>query len=353
MTKRFWRLCVLLALLITLTACTVLPQQPATPTDTAESKLRVHVLDVGQGDSTFVELPDGSTLLIDGGEKEYGQIVTEYIKALGYQKVDYVVGSHPHTDHIGGLATVINAFDIGKIYMPKKAATTNTFENLLKTIQKKGLSLQTAKAGVVLMKTEDTAVELLGPVQSDYGDEMNLYSAIVKITYGSQRFLIMGDAETENEKEISGVEAEFIRVGHHGSNTSSSEAFVRKVDAEYAVVSVGEGNSYGLPKDHIIARWQNAGATVYRTDEVGTVIAYCDGHSIKIESKPTEQLAPQTEPQQAQYKWILNTNSKKIHHPDCSSVAAIKSENRAESSDTIAALRKLGYESCGNCDPEE
>ncbi len=339
----------LLCLLMCFCACA--PEEAeAPPAPEAETPLlRLHAIDVGQGDATFVEFPDGQCMLIDAGERDYGAVVCEYIKALNYTKIDYLIGSHPHSDHIGGLAEVLENFEVGQVWMPKKASTTATFEKLLKTVKAKGLTIQTALAGKQIVSSADWKVQLLSPVEEDYGDEMNLYSAVVKITYGTQRFLIMGDAETENEEQMQDVAAEYIRVGHHGSKTSSSVAFVKRVGARYAVVSVGKDNSYGLPKDEILERWTNAGASVYRTDELGSIVARSDGKSIEMENAPAAP-SPQTKPS-AQPQWVLNVSSKKIHCHDCSAVKKIKDKNKQYSKKTAEQLLAEGYTPCGTCDP--
>ncbi|MBQ6946978.1 MAG: MBL fold metallo-hydrolase [Clostridia bacterium] len=342
---RLFILC--LCLILCFTACAAPTVTPSKEND----QLRLHVIDVGQGDSTFLELPGGKTMLIDAGERDYGGVVKSYIRQLGYDKLDIVVASHPHSDHIGGLAEVIEAFAVGQVWMPKKASTTATFEKLLKTVKNKGLQVNTAKAGKQILAEEGLTIDIISPTRDDYGDEMNLYSAVIRITHGTQRFLIMGDAETENEEEMTGVAAEFIRVGHHGSKTSSSAAFVKRVGAKYAVISVGTDNSYGLPKDEIIKRWQKAGATVYRTDESGTLRFVSDGKIITVETGIATS-APQTEtsPQSA---WVLNISSKKIHRPDCSSVEKIKAANKQTSNRAAEDLLKEGYTPCGSCDPLE
>lgn len=318
----------------------------------SEGGLSVHIIDVGQGDGIFVELPDGTTLLIDAGEKQYGQTVIDYITARGYNRIDYLVGTHPHSDHIGGLEQVIRSFDIGTVYMPKKSHTTSTYLNLLQTIADKGLSIQTAKAGKTIAEGGDFSVDILSPVDEDYGDELNLYSVVIKITYGSQRFLFLGDAETENEEQMSDVQAEFVKVGHHGSATSSDSEFVRRVGAKYAVVSVGAGNSYGLPKDKILQRWQESGAAIYRTDESGSIVAYSDGSSITISAVPSALETVDTETNETVTSWVLNTSSKKIHRSDCASVTAMAESNCAQSNKTIEELIAEGYTACKSCQPD-
>ncbi len=353
----------LMLLCLVLTACAGQPaaQQPQEQAQSVvlSEKLKIHIIDVGQGDSTLVELPNGTAMLIDAGEREYGRSVVSYVKALGYKRIDYLVGTHPHSDHIGGLQTVIESFDIGNIYMPKKSSTTATFTNLLKAIQKKGLKVETAKAGKLIFEDENLNVSLISPVNDNYGDEMNLYSAVVKITYGEMRFLFMGDAETENEEQMTDVSAEFIRIGHHGSRTSSGEEFVRRVGAQIAVVSVGEDNSYGLPNDDVLSRWKAAGATLYRTDQSGSLVFESDGASITVGdavvAAPSDEGTEQIEEEQVvpDCKWVLNTSTKKIHYPECSAVSRMNEENKSESDKSIAALEAEGYTVCGTCDPVE
>lgn len=243
--------------------------------------MRVHYIDVKQGDSTFIEFPNGETMLIDAGKKEQGNNVVNYIKNLGYDKIDYVVGTHPDTDHIGGLASVIDIFDIGSIYMPKKSSTTKTYLNLLETIKNKGLSIHTAKAGVNIISLDNLKVDIISPVK-EY-ESSNESSAVVKIVYGKRKFLFMADATTDNEADIKvDVESDVVKVGHHGSDTSSKEEFVKKTKAKYAVISVGEGNSYHHPYDVIINRWESIGAEVLRTDKLGSIVISTDGDSLNL-----------------------------------------------------------------------
>lgn len=246
------------------------------------SKLKVHYIDVGQGDSIFIELPTGETMLIDAGESYKANLVVSYIKNLGYSSIDYIVGTHPHTDHIGGLAQVINQFNIKKIYMPKAVSTSKTYENLLTTIANKGLSVTTAKAGVNIIKQGNLKVDIIAPNSASYSN-LNNYSAVIKIIYGSKKFLFMGDAETKSENEIlTDVSSDVIKIGHHGSDTSSGESFVNKVNAKYVIIMVGSNNKYDHPYQAIISRWQNKGATIYRTDLNGNIVVTSDGNSINI-----------------------------------------------------------------------
>lgn len=222
-------------------------------------------------------------MLIDAGESSKGKIVSSYISNLGYYKIDYIVGTHPHTDHIGGLAHIINSFDIGNIYMPKAVSTSKTYENLLNTISQKGLKITTARAGVNIVSESNLNINIVAP-NREYSD-LNNSSAVVKITYGNRKFLFMGDAETKSENDIiSDVSADVIKVGHHGSDTSSGQSFVNKVNPKYAIIMVGNNNQYNHPYQIIIDRWINSGAKVYRTDINGNIIVISDGNSLDINS---------------------------------------------------------------------
>lgn len=253
--------------------------------NTNNDLLKVHYLDVGQGDSIFIELPNNETMLIDAAESYQSENIINYLKNLNYQKIDYVIGTHPHTDHIGGLKDIINTFEIGKIYMPKVVSTTKTYESLLMTIKDKNLKINTAKAGTSIIDIDTLKINILAPNNNTY-TELNNYSVVTKITYGTTKFLFMGDAEKLSENEIKeDVTADVIKIGHHGSNTSSSIDFIKKVNAKYGIISVGLNNKYNLPKEETITNWENSGTKIYLTSINGTITAISDGTNIKIESE--------------------------------------------------------------------
>ena len=242
--------------------------------------LRVNYIDVGQGDSIFIQLPNKETMLIDAGEAYEADNVINYLNSLGIKKIDYVVGTHPHTDHIGGLEEIVNTFDIGSIYMPKASSTSNTYLDLLTAIKNKGLKIKTAKSGVVVLDDDNLKLEFIAPNSDNYS-ELNNYSAVLKLTYLNNTFLFMGDAETLSEDEItSDVDADVIKVGHHGSDSSSGIEFVNKVSPEYAIIMVGEGNSYNHPYQSIIDRYESVGAKVLRTDLDGNIV--CDSDGVEV-----------------------------------------------------------------------
>ncbi|XOQ45359.1 MAG: hypothetical protein ACFWTN_13075 [Clostridium sp.] len=263
----------------------------------SDAKLTVHYIDVGQGDSEFLELPNGQTMLIDAGNPENGSQIVSYIKELGHNKIDYLIATHPHADHIGGMATVVNSLDIGSVYMPKVSTNTKTFEGLLTAIQNKGLKVNTAKSGINLLKSGNLNIDIIAPCGTSY-DDLNQYSAVLKVTYGANKFLFTGDAGAESEAQITAdVSADVLKVGHHGSSTSTSQAFLNKVNPKYAVIEVGAGNSYGHPAAATISKLQNIGATIYRTDNDGTIIFTSDARTITVNKKAStiqENAPPET-----------------------------------------------------------
>ena len=249
---------------------------------TPGEELKVHFLDVGQGDSIFIELPTNETILIDASIKDASDKIINYLKEEKVSKIDYVFATHPHSDHIGGMSAVIKAFDIGQIYMPKAVTTTKTYENLLLTIKDKNLKIKTAKAGNTIIDTDDLKLVVLAPNQDSY-ESLNNYSIVLKLTYKEKSFLFMGDAETLSEKEITGdVEADVLKVGHHGSRTSTSQAFLNKVNPSYAVISVGLNNDYKHPHQEVLDRLEKKNIKIYRTDQNGDIIFTTDGYNIDV-----------------------------------------------------------------------
>lgn len=330
-----------------------------------DKELKVHFLDVGQGDCAFIELPDGTNMLIDASVNEQGDKIVAYLKKEGCKQIDVLVATHPHDDHIGGMVKVIESFDIGKIYMPKKSHTTDTFESLLLAIQNKGLSINTAVAGKYIIEKEELSALILSPYDKEY-DGLNNYSVCIKLCYKDRSFLFTGDAESAVEKDLisspfASVKVDVCKVGHHGSNTSSRADFVAAANAKFAVISVGADNDYGHPKEEIVKRWANSGATVLRTDLLGDIVFVSDGTSLSYSFSKTEGSVPDETPEEPVVPedpvptalWILNTSTKKIHYPHCSSASNIAEKNRGESTKTVQQLISEGYSPCGNCDPHD
>lgn len=256
--------------------------------------LVVYYFDVGQADCELLLLPNGETMLIDAGNNSDGLLIADQLKKLDIKKIDHFVLTHPHEDHIGGADVIIKKFDIGKVYMPRVkdslVPTTATYEEVLDELSAKNVDVFAASAGTKIIDEDGLSAVCLMP-SGDY-KELNHYSIVVKVVYNDTSFIFMGDAEDTNESQMikSGADlrADIIKVGHHGSQYSSTKTFLTSVMPKYAVISVGEGNNYGHPSDDAINRLFAEGAQkVYRTDLDGTVIIVSDGseYTIKTDKK--------------------------------------------------------------------
>jgi competence protein ComEC len=229
-------------------------------------------------------------------------------------------------------------------------------------VEEKKIPLHVAEAGKTMLSTESLAIDIIAPSSEEY-DDLNDYSAVISLIYGKTRFLFTGDAETHSEEEIlaSGVSlsADVLKLGHHGSSTSSSEAVVKAVNPKWGIISCGEGNGYGHPHRETLDLAKKLGIELLRTDLIGTIVMTSDGETVKygdsessgnadIDGGDTTTTAPE-----AHYHWILNTSSKKIHKEDCSYAESISEANRAESDKSVSELEAEGYSPCGSCKPKD
>lgn len=237
---------------------------------------------MGQADSILVQ-SNGVNMLIDAGTNKAGATVVKDLQNLGVTKIDYLIGTHPHEDHIGGMDDVIKNFDIGTIFMPKIQTNTKTFEDVLDAIASKNLKVTSPEVGYTY-NVGDAKCEIMsiGSGENEEKSNLNLSSIVIRMTYGTQSFLFMGDAETENESSRTWPQTTVLKVGHHGSNTSSSQKFLNEVKPEIAVISVGTGNMYGHPKQTTLNKLTKIGAKIYRTDENGTVTITTDGKTSTV-----------------------------------------------------------------------
>ena len=244
--------------------------------------LQIHFFDVGQADSILV-ISNNQTMLIDEGNNNDGELIVNNIKKLGISKLDYVIGTHPHEDHIGGLDDVILNFEIGTIYMPKVQTNTKTFEDVLDAISSKNLSITTPNVGDKFMVgNAECEVMLVGTVAKEEQENLNLSSIVIRTTYKEQSYLFMGDSETQNESSRFWEQTNVLKVGHHGSSTSSSKEFLNQVLPQMAIISVGKDNSYGHPHKEVIDRLEKIGTLIYRTDEKSNILLESDGKNNKI-----------------------------------------------------------------------
>lgn len=248
-----------------------------------KDQLNIHYIDVGQADSILLTLND-KAMLIDGGNNGDGNLVVDYIQKQGISTLNYVIGTHPHEDHIGGLDNVINSFNVETILMPKVQNDTATFEDVLNAISAKELSITSPKVGDTYDFSE-AQFTILSCKNEDV-DELNTCSIVIRLVFGEQSYIFCADAEKENEYEMmdSGLtlKSNVFKVGHHGSTSSSLEKFVLAVDPEIAVISVGEDNDYGHPHEKIVKRLDRLGIKTYRTDLHGTIVISSDGKTNNV-----------------------------------------------------------------------
>lgn len=255
----------------------------------ASGTLEVYFFDVGQGDSELIRLPGGENILIDAGTSSTEDELVGELRSLGAETLDLVVATHPHADHIGGMAAVMDAFDVRQVVMPRisesDTPTTKTYENLLQSIADKGLTIMPAEPGDELLSSGGAVLTVLAPNGEDYGD-LNNYSVVLRLTYGEDSFLFTGDAEEASEEEMLSLDwpltATVLKCGHHGSETSTSPSFLDAVSPQYAVISCGVDNDYGHPDAVTLEKLEAAGVEVFRTDRQGTILASTEGSGVTM-----------------------------------------------------------------------
>ena len=347
--------------------------------------LTVTWLDVGQGDAAVIQC-GGQSMLIDGGKPEKSSYIYAWLQQHGLSYLDVIVATHVDADHIGGLSGALNYASVGTAYCPVTTGTTETFQSFVKYLAQRGKQITVPTAGETFMLGR-AQVQILGPLHS--AEDSNDNSIVLKVSFGATSFLFTGDAERAEEQDLlnAGVnlQSTVLKVGHHGSDTSTSYPFLRAVAPQYAVISVGAGNSYGHPTEAVLSRLRDAGVTTFRTDMQGEITAISDGQTVNFsvaKNAAAETLANAGAGQNAGStgsavqnqaaatanagsgnaggaagaatcagSYVLNTNTHKFHVPGCASVDTIKPKNRKDVNVSREQIIREGYAPCKRCNP--
>jgi len=348
----------ILALCLLLCGCSVeivlVPEETAAPAVSTvytltDDALTVHYLDVGQADSILLET-GGEFMLIDGGNRDDGQMVVSYLQSCGVEQLEAVVCTHAHEDHVGGLPSVLAVYPTAAVYSPTKTYSSNIFEDFLYYVDQQRLEITIPSPGDKL-SLGNADITVLGPVKS-YADPNNT-SIILMVDFGETRFLFTGDAEREAENDMLDYwegrfdwNVDVLKSGHHGSSTSSGYRFIYETDPEYAIVSCGKDNDYGHPHEETISLYKDAGLPMLRTDELGTVMAVSDGKEIVITWEKQHAVPTDLIPAADFGTYIANKNSKTLHTPLCSSLP--KKENQLLF-DSYEEAIAAGCKACTGC----
>ena len=275
MKKKLLSLLLILALLL---AGCALPADTAAPV--SGEGLTVSFIDVGQADCALLEC-GGEFMLIDGGNRDDGQLVVSYLEQQGVETLSAVVCTHAHEDHVGGLPSVLAVYPTQAVYAPTRTYASKVFDDFVYYTDQQGLEITIPAPGDTWTLGQ-ASVTVLGPVKS-YA-ETNDTSIVLRVSYGETDFLFTGDMETTAENDMLDYwggriswKADVLKVGHHGSNTSTGYRFLNEVAPDYAVISVGKDNSYGHPHEEALSRLSDAGVTIYRTDLEGSIVIFSDG----------------------------------------------------------------------------
>lgn len=347
------RLSILLIAVLLLAGCGKPASQLPNPTGPVSdgNGLTVHFIDVGQADCALLEC-GGEFMLIDGGNVEDSSLVVSYLEKQGVEELSYVICTHAHEDHVGGLPGVLAVYPTKAVYCSTRTYGTDCFDDFVYYTDQQGLEV-TIPAPGDQFKLSEAVITVLGPVDS-YAN-VNDNSIVLLVQFGNNTFFFTGDMETSAENDMleywgsnrESWKVDVLKVGHHGSDTSTGYRFLYELDPEYAVISVGEGNKYGHPCEEPLSRLEDAEVTLYRTDKLGTVIAVSDGTDItfsweKGSAQPQKPAGGEETPQQ----YIGNKNSKTLHLPTCGSLPAEKNQVLFDSYDEAIAQ---GYQPCSRC----
>ncbi|MFH0888465.1 MAG: ComEC/Rec2 family competence protein [Planctomycetota bacterium] len=331
---------------------------PITPTAVSGIPLKVHYIDVGQADCILIQIPNGKNVLIDAGNSCDADKIVSYLQHQKVKKLDNVIATHPHADHMGAMDTIINKFDVGKFIMPNATSISNTFSKVVTTniaYIEKHLEITYAHPGLLIDLSPNITAQVIAPISPTYQgkDKENNYSIVIHLEFGKTSFLFMGDALEESENEIlkSGfdIKSDVLKVGHHGSKTSTGTSFLRKVHPSYAVIPVGKNNIYGHPKQITLKRLEDDRVQVFRTDESGTILIESDGKDLKVttERKPEsiQTGSKKADENPEEVKIYVTRTGTKYHRADCEYLA------KSMIPISLKEAKKREYEPCKVCNP--
>lgn len=365
-----------------------------TPSDSVpppkDSSFAVHFIDVGQADASLI-LCDGKSMLIDAGNAADSNLIYAYLKKQSLNHLDYIVCTHAHEDHVGGLSGALNYATVDVALAPVTSYDSKAFRNFTSYLAKQNVAITVPSVGDTFA-LGSASVNILGPVTST--SDTNNTSIVLRVVYGDTSFLFTGDAEREEEQDILNagytLNSTVLKVGHHGSDTSTSYVWLREIMPKYAVISVGKDNSYGHPTEEVLSRLRDSDTKTYRTDMQGDVICVSDGKAVSFtvgrnadadtladagnggHSGSSDNCAPPVQPQSGastppaqsttpspeptnptsvEADYILNTNTHKFHYPTCGSVKQISEKNKWPYHGNRADIISMGYVACKKCHP--
>jgi len=331
----------------------------------AAEQLKVHYIDVGQGDSILIQAPENNDMLIDGGPRGTGDEVISYLKGQGVEDLEYLVSTHPHTDHIGGLLTVLDNIEVKKVIASGKVHTSKTYEKYLTKIDHKNISFDVGRKGDQF-NIGEVEFTILHPDNTEY--DLNNSSVVILMQYKKTKFLFTGDIEIEVENKILegnvNINSHFLKVGHHGSKTSTSKEFIEEVTPKVVVISAGEDNRYGHPHSSALERLDQFEVDIYSTVRNGNIVITTDGESYNIKTEYNSKIKVSEEKSEynqkdppennnndnGKGKFVGSINSDKYHRSGCRWAENIEPENEIWF-DTAEEAQKAGYKPCGTCSP--
>jgi competence protein ComEC len=356
--------------LLQITLLSVLTAILISATVTANNDLIIHFINVGQGDSELIQF-NNKNILIDGGEQDMGARVESFLQDQGVSSLDIVVATHPHSDHVGGLITILNDLPVKQVLDSGQAHTTPTFDTFLNLVEQKNIPYKIPEEGQTIDFDPSLKIEVLNPPAIQFNDDLNQNSIVLKVTYNKVSFLLMGDAGFEAENSISAsgynLRSNILKVAHHGSSSASSSTFLSKVKPAISIIEVGAGNDYGHPTQRTLNALKKIGSKVYRTDLNGNIVITTDGqtYSVAAENQSgriagataqtgtsnfTQSSTPITTSSTVSQQFVGSTKLNKYHYPSCSTARKIKPANMIWfiSSEDARAHR---YMPCGICHP--